>query len=181
MAKRVFIIHGWGGSPDSNWLPWLKQKLEERNIEVQTPAMPNTDHPKQAEWLGHLEDVVGTTDTETYFIGHSLGCITILRYLETLKEGLHIGGAILVAGFTDDLGITEISDFFKTSINWQSINSHCDNFVVINSDDDHYVDLKYNKILQKELNAKALVQPKMGHFNMAELHVVLNEILKMTA
>ena len=26
-AKRVFIVHGWGGHPDEGWFPWLSSEL----------------------------------------------------------------------------------------------------------------------------------------------------------
>lgn len=26
--KRIFVIHGWGGSPHGGWHPWLKTELE---------------------------------------------------------------------------------------------------------------------------------------------------------
>ena len=179
MPKRIFVLHGWEGTPSSNWFPWLKLKLEERGIKVEVPQLPNAESPKQRDWLLALDKLVGVADEETYFIGHSLGCITIMRYLEGLKEGEEIGGAVFVAGFTDDLGIEEISDFFTTSIDWNKINLHCKTFVAIASDNDQYVSLKYSDILKEKLNAKVFIQPKMGHFNIPELHVALNELLKM--
>lgn len=179
MVLRVFIIHGWGGHPDSNWFPWLKSKLEERGIETKIVEMPDSDNPKQDPWVSTLENEVGISDKDTYFIGHSLGCITILRYLEELTEGERAGGVVLVAGFTDSLGIDELSDFFTEEINWSIIKPHCSKFVAIASDNDHYVDLKYGTILKEKLDAKLLIQPQMGHFNMKELHVALNELLKI--
>src|SRR5205823_3645371 len=26
--KRIIIVHGWSGSPDANWLPWLASELK---------------------------------------------------------------------------------------------------------------------------------------------------------
>jgi len=181
MAKRVFIIHGWEGAPDSNWFPWLRSKLEGRGMEVHVPQMPDSYNPKQGPWLEALAALVGRADEETYFVGHSLGCITILRYLESMREGSRIGGAVFVAGFTDDLGIKEIGDFFKAPIDYAKISEGCGRFVAIASDNDKYVALKYSDILKDNLNAKIIVEPGMGHFNMKELHVVLNELLKMMA
>jgi len=34
MAKRAFLIHGWAGSPDEGWRPWLKTELEKRGFRV---------------------------------------------------------------------------------------------------------------------------------------------------
>ncbi len=179
MANRVFIIHGWEGNPSSNWFPWLKSKLEERGISAFVPQLPDPFHPKQEQWLCAMRETVEKPTKDDYLIGHSLGCITILRYLESLGADQMVGGAVLVAGFTDDLGYKELSDFYRNPINWEKINLHCKRFVSIASDNDQYVALKYGDILKEKLGAKVVVQPKMGHFNMIELHVALNELLKM--
>ncbi|MCR3908893.1 alpha/beta hydrolase [Aeromonas hydrophila] len=37
---RVFIVHGYTASPHSHWFPWLKARLEARDIRVEVLAMP---------------------------------------------------------------------------------------------------------------------------------------------
>jgi len=93
--KRVFIIHGWGGFPGEGWFPGLKKELEKKNFKVEVPSMPDSEHPKIETWIPFLKKVVGKLDEETYFVGHSIGCQTILRYLE--KENKKCGKVILVA------------------------------------------------------------------------------------
>jgi len=154
MTKRVFLIHGWEGYPEEGWRPWLKNELEKRGFTVIVPAMPDTKHPKMNAWLKHLRKVVGTPDKDCYFVGHSLGCITILRYLETLKANQKIGGAVLVAGFTSSLGYQELESFFKKPINWKKIKSHCKEFVAIHSDNDPYVSLHYGDFSRKNYMLK---------------------------
>ena len=99
MVRRVFIVHGWQGTPSVNWFPWLKFKLEGRGIRVMVPQLPDTGRPRMTPWVNELAKTVVVPDKDCYFIGHSLGCITILRYLESLKDQT-IGGVVLVAGFT---------------------------------------------------------------------------------
>ncbi|MDE1768702.1 MAG: serine hydrolase family protein [Candidatus Micrarchaeota archaeon] len=181
MQKRFFIIHGWEGSPEGNWFPWLKDMLQKKGFEVHAPHMPDPSMPKEGRWVDKLVEEVGYPDSEVYLIGHSLGSIAILRYLEQLKSGKEVGGCLLVAGFTEDIGIDQISDFFKKPINWDTINSHCRKFVAIASNNDQYVALKYADILQEKLGARKIIEPGMGHFQTKELHVALNEILKMAS
>lgn len=50
MNKRVFLIHGWGGSPTTDFLPWAKEELGKLGYEVITPDMPDTDYPKIETW-----------------------------------------------------------------------------------------------------------------------------------
>src|SRR5262245_36210298 len=97
--KRVFIVHGWDGHPEEGWFPWLKAELEKKGFAVQVPAMPETKHPKIEPWVATLSQLVGKTDANTYFVGHSIGCQTILRYLAGLPKGSQVGGAVFVAGW----------------------------------------------------------------------------------
>ena len=182
--KRVFVIHGWEGYQEEGWRPWIKKELEKRGFEVFVPAMPNTMHPKMDEWLNYLIKIVGTPDEDCYFVGHSLGCITILRYLETLKEGQKIGGVVFTAGFTSNLGLDEIGSFFKDPINWEKISSHCKKFIAIHSDNDPYVSLHYGKIFKEKLNAEVIVEHNMGHFSGDDgimfLPIALESVLKIS-
>src|SRR3989344_2573518 len=148
--KRVFIVHGWGGSPEEGWLPWLKSQLEQRGFEVHAPAMPDSAHPRMSLWLETLRQTVGSSDDQCYFVGHSLGCITTLRYLEGLSENQKIGGAVLVAGFSDmhitvdeDEDIQELQTFFQTDVDFETVRKHCDKFVAIHSNNDPYVAMRY--------------------------------------
>src|SRR3972149_10232215 len=110
--KTVISIHGWGGHPNEGWRPWLKSELAKENITVINPAMPNTDNPQEEEWVNYLHEVIKIPNENLILLGHSLGVITIFRYLEGLKQNEKIGAAIFVAGFTDDLGFKELSNFF---------------------------------------------------------------------
>jgi uncharacterized protein len=183
MAKRVYIIHGWEGYPEEGWRPWLKNELEKKGFEVFVPAMPDTKHPKADAWLSHLKKLVGKPDEDCYFIGHSLGCITILRYLESIKE--NIGGAIFVAGFTSNLGYEDIGTFFTKPIEWKKIESHCKKFVAIHSDNDPYVSLHYGDLFKKNLGANVIVEHNMKHFSgddgIIKLPVVLDQLLKISS
>ncbi len=182
--KRVVIVHCWDGTPNYCWYPETKKELEEKGFKVEVPQMPETNLPKLSLWLPKLKEVVGEPDEDLYLIGHSSGCITIMRYLEQLSDDLKIGGAVLVAGFTDDLGYEELSNFFETQMNFEEIKKHCKKFVLINSDNDPYVDLKFGKELEQKLNAKLIIKHKMGHFssedNCTSLPEVTKEILEMS-
>ncbi len=183
--KRVFLIHGWEGYPEEGWRPWLKEKLEKEGFQVTVPAMPDTVHPQMQAWVEHLAKIVGTPDQDCYFIGHSLGCITILRYLETLEENQKVGGVVLVAGFSDDLGYKELSSFFVKPIDWQKIKSHCSKFIIIHSTDDPLVPVRYADILKEKLNAEIIIEQGKKHFSgddgITELPSTLESILKLSS
>src|SRR3989338_8126447 len=126
MRKKVFLIHGWDGRPDNHWFPWLALEPKARGVEVNAPQMPHTGEPRVLEWIGFLKEYVGIPDKDTYFVGHSLGCIAIARYLADIsdtpsafgispsKDGeKKVGGCVFVAGFSGRLNISEIREFYE--------------------------------------------------------------------
>ncbi len=192
MKKRVFIIHGWSGYPEEGWLPWLKRELESKGFKVQVPAMPETDHPKIEVWVPFLTKLVGKVDENTYLVGHSIGCQTIMRYLEGLTKGVKVGGVVFVAGWVrrldGDLSRQEqliARPWLETPIDLNEVATHCNNFVAVFSDNDKWVRLagENKKIFQEELGAKIIVEKQKGHFSgedkITKLPVVLNELLRI--
>jgi len=181
--KRVFIIHGWEADPDSNWFPWLKNELEKKGFAAIVPAMPNSAHPDCQEWVDHLKKIVEQVDEDTFFVGHSLGPIAILRFLETLPAGQKASEVIMVAGFSESLGIPETENFFLKSLDYEKIKKTVKKFIAINSDDDPYVPMSQGKILEKELGAELIVMHNCGHLNAGtgffELPIVLEKILNL--
>ncbi len=181
--KRVFIIHGWEGTPQSNWFPWLKSELEKQGFKAEVPAMPNTNHPISSEWLAYLQKFIGKADKNTYFVGHSLGAIAILKFLETLPLKQKIGGVVLVAGFPESIGINEAESFFVVPLDYKKVKNTAEKFIAINSDNDPYVPLRNGEILRDKLGAELVVVPKGSHLNegagFTELPIVLEKILKM--
>lgn len=127
--------------------------------------MPNSANPQLVEWLPTLQDVIGEPDDELVLIGHSLGCVTIMRYLEQLKEGVQIAGVIFVAGFTEDLGFDELKNFFTTPIDFEKVKNSAKHFYAIASDDDPYVPLKYADILKEKFGAEVTRMNNMKHFS----------------
>src|SRR3990167_6854811 len=130
--KRAIIVHGWDGFPENHWFPWLKKKLEEINFQVIIPAMPDPETPKIEPWVSQLKKAVGKVDQDTFLIGHSIGCQTIMRYLEQLSPSIKIGGILFVGGWiTLTPTVTEKEESYqiakpwlKTPLDWKKIKSH---------------------------------------------------------
>ena len=163
--KRVVIVHCWEGYPQYCWYPQTKKELEEKGFQVEVPVMPETNSPMMSLWLPKLVEVVGQPDKGVYLVGHSAGVITILRYLEQLSDDQKVGGVVMVAGFTSDLGYRELKNFFETPINYEKIKTKANNFVAIHSDNDPFVNLKYGDEFKEKLGAKLIVKHDVGHFS----------------
>jgi hypothetical protein len=190
MAKRVFIAHGWDGYPEEGWFPWLKKELEARGFEAVVPQLPEAGSPRIHNWVPALTQVVGTVDKETYFVGHSMGCQAIARYLETLPEGVEVGGAVFVAGFFKHLtGLEDDSDVQETDRHWlgtpidlAKVKSHLPKSVAIFSDDDPWVPLDNQDDFRDRLGSEIVIEHNKGHFSggrdgAKELSVVLEKLL----
>ena len=188
--KRVFIAHGWDGYPEEGWFPWLKKELETRGFEVFVPQLPDPENPRIENWIPKLSEVVGTPDENTYFIGHSMGCQTIARYLENLPEGVKVGGAIFVAGFfkhltnlEDDVEVKEIADHWLSApINFEKIKAHLPKSVAVFSDNDKYVPIDNQDDFRDKLGSKIIIEHNQGHFSgengVTEIPIVVEELLK---
>jgi len=171
MNKRVIMVHGWGGSPESDFLPWAKEELEKRGYEVLIPSMPDTDYPKIEIWVPYLKEVVGEIQESDILIGHSIGCQTILRYLENLKDDQKSDKVILVAPWVklfnlqqEDIPIA--NPWEQTIINWEKIKKRANLFLAIFSDNDPDVPLEENKkVFRENLGAKIFIEHSKGHFN----------------
>ena len=189
MSKRVFIVHGWEGTPEEGWFPWLKGELQNKGFKVEVPVMPDTAKPKIEKWLPHLIKQVGKPDKNTYLVGHSMGCQTILRYLEGLPETSRIGGFVLVAGFIKLKNLTDeefetVKPWLTTSINLDKVRTHTKNVTTIFSDNDTWVPLSDAKVFEKKLGANVVIMKRKGHFSgddgINKLPIVLKEILSFS-
>lgn len=190
MKKRVFIVHGWDSKPSDGWFPWLKRELESRGFEVNVPALPESGTPHIRAWVPALAVAVVTPDEHTYFVGHSIGCQTIARYVASLPDGVSVGGAVFVAGFIkrlsgleDDAEVHEIADeWLLTPLDLDRVRSHIGKSVAIFSDDDPYVPLDNQDDFRDKLGSEIVIEHGRGHFSgqsdgVTELPIVLESLL----
>ena len=190
MTKRVFIVHGWSGYPEEGWFPWLKAELEKHGFSVYVPQLPDAGTPRKELWVPALASAVGVADGDTYFVGHSMGCQTIARYLETLPDGVHVGGAVFVAGFFTRLtGLDEsemeiAAPWLNTPIDFRKVRSHIGSAVAFFSDNDPYVPLENKGVYDSTLGCKVIVEHNKGHFSgsegVMEVPGVLSELLHIS-
>ena len=182
--NKIFIIHCWDGTKDDGWYPWLDKNLSNDHNIVYRFNMPDTGNPEINKWVSFLNEQVGTLDNNTYFVGHSIGCQTILRYLQT-KDVCNIGGILFVAPWLDllDFAISDEESYntakpwLTTPIDFEKIKRFTNNIHCIFSDDDYFVSLDQKNKFEKLLNAKTLVVSGKGHISQDDDVFELNEIL----
>jgi predicted alpha/beta hydrolase family esterase len=186
--KRAIIVHQWMAGPDGDWRPWLKTELEKKGFEVLVPEMPDIDTPVIEAWIAKLSEVVGTPDKDTYFVGHSIGCQTILRYLENIQTP--VGGAVFVAGWfnlenLEDIETEEIAKpWIETSIDLEKVKKVLHKSTLLISDNDPFGCFEENKKKFTELGSKIITMKGGGHVSaeegFTELPVGVTELNRMS-
>ncbi len=190
-VKRVVIVHGWSGGPGKDWLPWLKTELENKGYKVLAPAMPDADEPVIEKWVVYLSEIVGKPDKNTCFVGHSIGCQTILRYLTAhpFKPREMVGGAVFVAGWFDLKNLEDdetralAKPWTETPIDLAKVKAVLPKSTLIISDNDPYDSFEENKLGFEKIGAKIIVRRGAGHFTaedgFAKLPLILAELEKL--
>ncbi len=185
--KRIFIIHGWSFGPDDAWYAWAKSELEKKGYEVYLPKMPLSIAPIISLWVPCLRKIVGAPDENTYFIGHSIGCQAIMRYLATLPKGTKVGGAVFVAGWFQLANVTDLASkiiaypWTHRSIDLAHVREVCQKTKVLLSSNESYGFVKDNKnTFEQELGAEVTILPDRGHFTDEKtLPEALEAVLKL--
>lgn len=136
---RAVLAHCWTGAPDHAWYPHFKESLQGEGVDVSVPSLPDSDNPYPPAWLNAFSDAVGNFDSRTLLAGHSLGCATVLRYLERMPLTRKPAGVLLVAGFLQSLGIAEIDAFHRGGFNWEYLRQRKDRIVVLLGTADPYL------------------------------------------
>lgn len=184
---KFIIIHGAFGSPEGNWFPQLKDKLEALGQEVIVPQFPvedwseltkkgATSPPKNQSllsWLKVFREEVLTKikrGEKVCFIGHSLGPVFTLHVVE--KYNIQLDCAIFVIPFMDFLKSKKYwqfdlvnKSFYKKNFDFNKLKKLIPISYVLYSDSDPYVDKKYPLDFAKRMGSSVIYVTKAGHLN----------------
>ena len=181
--NKIYIVHCWDGNKDDGWYPWLDKKISNKSNKVIRFNMPNTANPKIEEWVSELDRQVEELDEHTFFVGHSIGCQTIMRYLES-KKVKKIGGILFVApwldlleeAISDEESYNTAQPWINTPIDFEKIKKFTNNITCIFSDNDYFISLEQEKRFKELLNAKTVIVKDKGHISIDDGVKKLNEI-----
>lgn len=192
-GERLCIVPRWAATQDMEWYPWLCQSdlVRARFAHVLRPEIDDPGTPTIDAWVAALTRACGT-DAEslarTWFVGHSVGCQAILRYLNTLPAGVKARGALLVAGWwTVDAPWGSIKPWLYTaegpgepeaggpSMNLARVRGACQRFSVLISDNDPFTadHRATERAFVERLGAEVTILPGQKHFNGDQAPAVL--------
>ncbi len=119
--KKAIIFHGTGESPESYWLPWLSEKLQNRGYHVETPHYPDINRVPITEFLPKVLQN-HTFDNQTILVGHSAGAPLVLSILQNVEDTIPL--AVLVAGFCGPISSSSDNSgepILQASYDWSKI------------------------------------------------------------
>lgn len=181
---KFVLFHGAFGSPESNWLPELKDKLESLGQEVVVPAFPvdTWEHvtkqgPKSpskrqnlTNWFSEFDRIYKTfrKREKLVFIGHSLGPLFILHVVG--RYGIKLDSAIFVCPFLEKLNTSWQIDhvnksFYKTDFDFGKLRKLIPASYTLYSNDDPYVEQKYSRAFGEALGSSMISLRRAGHMN----------------
>lgn len=162
--KKVYVVHGYMASPQDHWFPWLKRRLAADGFDVEVLQMPTPDRPSATAWDKFLKARIVRHDLDTFFVAHSLGCISLLRHL--LQEGKNnVGGMVLVSGFAEPLpGLPQLTEFVTGVGNLTVLSGRVTHRTVIAARDDSIVPYASSARLAQQLRADFVPVERGGHF-----------------
>lgn len=150
--KRALILHGWRGRVDKGWPRWLAEELSDRGIEVEPVQMESEDDPSREvteRWAREVAERIRPGDV---LVGHSMGCLVLLRCLSNLAE-VPVAGLVLIAG-----GLWG-------EIDAERVKRLAARRICIYSDNDDKISQERSEALVNTIEAEAWVIPGQGHFD----------------
>lgn len=139
--KTAFIIHGTWWSPEGNWFPWMKEKLEAKWYQVFIPRLPTPQGQNLKAWTQEFEKYKKSVSKESIFIAHSSWPAFVLSILESID--MPVQACYFASGF---LGLIDIDSFDTLNetitdkdFNWQKIRQSSTYFYMCHGSDDPYV------------------------------------------
>lgn len=168
-SKLAVIVHRWGGSPESDWYPWLRAELVQRGYDVLVPAMPNPNEPVITPWVDALSQLLAEHPSEqTLLVGHSVGCQTILRALanrqQTVQKALFVAGWVRLTGLEDEDQIIA-EPWLTQAIDVAAAKARLGASVAIFSEDDPVVPLSNQDFFRDQIGSQIVLLDGYGHFD----------------
>lgn len=184
--SKIVVSHAYGADENSVWFPYLRAQLQPLGHQVHVPRLPDTAAPRLKPWRSAFaEHAHAGPVPDTVLVGHSIGGVNILRFLEQHDVDAHgtFAGVVLVATPSHDVGYEELAEFFATPFDWARIRGTAKQFRVLVAADDHVLapePVAHVKNLVVGLGATAVVTATGGHLGGSpDDHIDLPEAVQL--
>jgi hypothetical protein len=160
MAKKVLLLHGWGGSNSPHWQSWLAAEIAREYGSVSFLEFSDYDFPKLDVWKKELQKELETFKPDIV-ICHSLANILWFHLCSdaSIEE---VEKLFLVAPPSLECKIEELGSFFPLSAPKKL---YAKETLLVSSTNDPYMTLLEAKELEKKLNIEMKILQNAGHIN----------------
>lgn len=165
MVKNILILHGWNAAPQDHWFSEAQEHWRKKGWRVEVPEFPGNYFPKKDEWLEAISNF--QPDKSWILIGHSLGGVAILKYLEMADKP--IAKAILIATPFTSMHFGALDNFFEGGFRWENIKANCPSFEIINEDNDPAVPVEHGQKYAQNLSGHLHTVSGYTHFHNIDL------------
>lgn len=190
---RIILVHGFNANPSMNFHPWLRDELHAAGFEVIAPELPlkaavrdpsvpvdpqvieGIDMPTLIETM---KKEIGYLKNEDILLGHSLGALAILQYLEAV-EMTETPRAVILVGAPWKVSRPELRRLFVDDLDADVLMWKAREFVVIHSADDKLVPIEHGRKLANQLRARMIETATDDHYMGAHYPVLKETILEI--
>lgn len=160
--QKVILVHGYKTTPNGAWFPWLMGELKKLAVFAVALDMPTPATPKQEEWIAEIARAVDRHEgSEVYLVGHSLGVVAILDYLQS-ESTKNIRGTVLVSGCIHPSDNLKTAGFYQ-NFDYEKIRNMSGGFFVIHAKDDDMVSYENGVELAQGLGVELVSLPEGRH------------------
>ncbi|MGF6889137.1 putative alpha/beta hydrolase family esterase [Nocardia sp. GAS34] len=182
--STIVVSHGLGARSDSVWFPTFRAELETAGHQVVIPDLPNSEAPQVKPWIETLASVATAPAQDTVLVGHSIGAVNVLRFLEQYDVASGVfAGVVLVSTSVHEVGYDLLAEFFEREFDWTRIRAAASQFRALIAIDDPVNapnPLAHLDVLVRELGATAVVLPDGGHLGAyPEDHIAVPEASRL--
>jgi predicted alpha/beta hydrolase family esterase len=184
MKTPLFVtLHGSYGSPEGNWFPALKQRLERLGQEVIVPQFPvdNWDTALQStelkqtldSWMKVVPSFIDKLDNrQVVVVAHSLGPLFALHMIEKFKVKIDCLIAVspfleLVPSLTEKRIAVVNQSFYKNNFDFVKLKELIADSYVLYSSNDPFVPKEKSLEFADKIGAAHILVRGAGHMNAA--------------
>ena len=133
--STAFMVHGAYGNSRNHWFQWTRFTLEDCGFTVIAPDFPTPEGQSLENWMKVYSDLSLQFDSESIFIGHSLGVPFLLNILQSLSKP--IKAAYFVGGLYKNIDMQEFDPinctFYQDGFDWDLIKANCGSFTIFHA------------------------------------------------
>jgi hypothetical protein len=179
--NRIVLSHALEQSPQGLWYPFISAMAKKKNLVSIIPQLPNPQRPTLKSWQEAITPLANKSPASTVLIGHSLGCVSLLHFLDARKGDEKFPLLILVAPTAFEVGYEALKEFFESPFQLSSLKNKVRKIVVIITPTDPVLKpdpLQHGLLLVKEADAKLVVIKEGNHFWKGDTFRELEEVIE---